>query len=181
MSSTTTRIRLLLLPTVLAGLLGVSADAFAQTITIDGSGAGRTYDGIGAVTGGGATSPLLRDYVEPQRTQILDFLFKPNYGAAMQELYVEIPGDGNSTQGSELSHMHSKTDENYDRGYEWWLMEEAKKRNPLLVLDSAAWSAPGWVGNGNFWSQDTADYLSKWIMGAKSAHGLDINYIGCRN
>ena len=182
MSTPTTRIRLVLLPAALAtGLLGVTADAFAQTITIDGSGAGRTYDGIGAVSGGGATSPLLRDYVEPQRTQILDYLFKPNYGAAMQELYIEIPGDGNATQGSELSHMHSKTDENYDRGYEWWLMEEAKKRNPLLVLDSAAWSAPGWLGNGSFWSQDTADYLAKWIMGAKSAHGLDIDYIGCRN
>jgi galactosylceramidase len=159
-----------------------SADALAdQTITIDGTGTGRTYDGMGAVSGGGATSPLLRDYVEPQRTQILDYLFKPNYGAAMQEVYIEIGGDANSTQGSELSHMHTKTDENYYRGYEWWLMEEAKKRNPLIVLDSAAWSAPAWLGNGNFWSQDTADYLSKWIMGAKSAHGLDINYIGCRN
>ena len=171
----------LLCATVAFWCLGSSANALAQTITIDGAGSGRTYDGIGAVSGGGATSPLLRDYVEPQRTQILDFLFKPNFGANMQELYIEIPGDGNSTQGSELSHMHSKTDENYDRGYEWWLMEEAKKRNPALVLDSAAWSAPGWVGNGNFWSQDTADYLSKWIMGAKSAHGLDIDYIGCRN
>jgi len=152
-----------------------------QTITIDSSGTGRTYDGIGAVSGGGGTSPLLHDYVEPQRTQLLDYLFKPNYGAGLQVLYTEIPGDGNATQGSELSHMHSKTDENYDRGYEWWLMGEAKKRNSVLVLDSAAWSAPGWLGNGNFWSQDTADYLSKWIMGAKSAHGLDINYIGCRN
>ena len=171
----------LLFAAVATSCLGNGANALAQTITIDGAGAGRTYDGIGAVSGGGGTSPLLRDYVEPQRTQILDYLFKPNYGAALQEVYIEIPGDGNSTQGSELSHMHSKTDENYDRGYEWWLMEEAKKRNPLIVLDSAAWSAPAWLGNGNFWSQDTADYLSKWIMGAKSAHGLDIEYIGCRN
>ena len=29
--------------------------------------------------------------------------------------------------GSESSHMHSKDDENYERGYEWWLMQEAKK------------------------------------------------------
>jgi len=121
------------------------------------------------------------DYLEPQRTQILDYLFKPNYGASLQELYVEIGGDGNSTQGSELSHMHAKTDENYYRGYEWWLMEQARQRNPAIVLDATAWSAPAWVGNGNFWSQDTADYLSKWIMGAKSAHGLDIDYVGCRN
>ena len=182
MSTATTRVRLVLVAAAFtAGIFNASANALAQTITIDGAGSGRTYDGIGAVTGGGGTSPLLRDYVEPQRTQILDYLFKPNYGASLQELYVEIGGDGNSTQGSELSHMHSKTDENYDRGYEWWLMEQARQRNPAIVLDATAWSAPGWVGNGNFWSQDTADYLSKWIMGAKSAHGLDIDYVGCRN
>jgi galactosylceramidase len=182
MSAATMRVRLVLCAGVFAtGFLGVSAVTLAQTITIDGAGTGRTYDGIGAVTGGGGTSPLLIDYVEPQRTQILDYLFKPNYGASLQELYVEIGGDGNSTQGSELSHMHTKTDENYYRGYEWWLMEQARQRNPAVVLDATAWSAPAWVGNGNFWSQDTADYLSKWIMGAKSAHGLDIDYVGCRN
>ena len=182
MTIATTRVRLVLLVAAFtAGLFSADADALAQTITIDGAGSGRTYDGIGAVTGGGGTSPLLIDYVEPQRTQILDYLFKPNYGASLQELYVEIGGDGNSTQGSELSHMHTKTDENYYRGYEWWLMEQARQRNPAMVLDATAWSAPAWLGNGNFWSQDTADYLSKWIMGAKSAHGLDIDYVGCRN
>ena len=29
--------------------------------------------------------------------------------------------------GTEASHMHSADDENYNRGYEWWLMTEAKK------------------------------------------------------
>ena len=57
-----------------------------QTITVDGTGSGRTYEGIGAVSGGGATSVLLRDYIEPQRSQILDYLFKPNFGAGLQEL-----------------------------------------------------------------------------------------------
>lgn len=33
------------------------------------------------------------------------------------------------TDGTESSHMHSATDENYERGYEWWLMVEAKKVN----------------------------------------------------
>ena len=85
MSKATTRVRLALLPTALAmGGLSVSAEALAQTITIDGTGSGRTYEGIGAVSGGGGTSPLLMDYVEPQRTQILDYLFRPNYGAALQ-------------------------------------------------------------------------------------------------
>jgi galactosylceramidase len=166
--------------------LTLSASAFGQqTIAISGTDTGRTYEGIGAVSGGGATSVLLRDYVEPQRTQILDYLFKPSFGAAMQELYVEIGGDGNSTEGSELSHMHTATDLNYYRGYEWWLMEQAKSRNPAILLDATAWSAPNWVGNDNYWStnatNDAAGYLAKWILGAKSAHGLDINYIGCKN
>ena len=162
--------------------LGRSAVALAnQTIAIDGTGTGKTYEGIGAVSGGGGTSVLLHDYVEPQRTQILDYLFKPNYGAGLQELYVEIGGDGNSTQGSEPSHMHTSTDQNYDRGYEWWLMEQAKQRNPAIHLDATAWSEPGWVGNGNYWVQGTATYLANWIQGAKSAHDLDIDYVGCRN
>jgi galactosylceramidase len=181
MSTAATRIRLVFLTAPVMGIFSMSGGALAQTIAIDGTGSGRTYEGIGAVSGGGGTSPLLMDYVEPQRSQILDYLFKPNYGAGLQELYVEVGGDGNSTQGSELSHMHTSTDENYYRGYEWWLMEQARARNPAIYLDATAWSAPAWVGNGNFWSQDTANYLSKWIMGAKSAHGLDIDYVGCRN
>ena len=36
-------------------------------------------------------------------------------------------------------------------------MREAKKRNPDLTLDGVAWGCPGWVGNGNFWSQDMCD------------------------
>lgn len=30
--------------------------------------------------------------------------------------------------------MHYEDDENYFRGYEWWLMKEAKKRNPNITL-----------------------------------------------
>lgn len=36
--------------------------------------------------------------------------------------------------GTEPSHMHYENDENYFRGYEWWLMKEAKKRNPNITL-----------------------------------------------
>lgn len=36
--------------------------------------------------------------------------------------------------GTEPSHMHYENDENYLRGYEWWLMKEAKKRNPFIKL-----------------------------------------------
>ena len=31
------------------------------------------------------------------------------------------------SDGTESSHMHDRWDENYFRGYEWWIMTEAKK------------------------------------------------------
>jgi len=159
-------------------VLPASPALAATTITIDGTKAGRTFDGVGAVSGGGGNSKLLFDYPEPQRSQVLDYLFKPGVGAAVQLFKVEIGGDANSTDGAEPSHMHTRTDEDYTRGYEWWLMEQAKARNPNVKLAALAWAAPGWIGNGNFWTQDMIDYIVKWIKGAKTFHNLTIDYIG---
>ena len=126
---------------------------------LDGSGTGRIFEGIGAASAG-ASSRLLYDYKEPYRSQILDYLFKPGYGAALQHLKVEIGADVNSTDGAEPSSMRSRDDHDYTRGYEWWLMEEARKRNPQIILDTLPWGAPGWVGGGHFYSQDMADYVA---------------------
>ena len=40
------------------------------------------------------TYRLLHDYPEPQRTEILDWMFKPNFGASFHRIKVEIGGDG---------------------------------------------------------------------------------------
>lgn len=165
-----------------AAILAILPAAMArQPFVLDGSQQGKLFEGVGAVSGGGATSVLLKDYIEPQRSQILDVLFKPNFAASMQALYVEVGSDGNATQGTEPTHMRSGNDENYFRGYEWWLMKEAKQRNPALTLDACAWGAPGWIGDGEYWSQDMADYYVKWIKGLKQHHGLDLDAIGSRN
>jgi hypothetical protein len=150
------------------------------TIHLDGGKEGRTFEGIGALSAGGA-SRLVIDYPEPVRSQILDLLFKPKYGAALQHLKVEVGGDVNSTMGSEPSHMHTRGDENHRRGYEWWLMKEAKRRNPAILLDCLEWGTPGWIGDGKFYSQDNADYLVKFIQGVKSLHGLQMDYVGVWN
>lgn len=163
---------------VLVGSAGAWAD---QTVELRGEAGGKRFDGIGAVSGGGATSVLLKDYPEPQRSQVLDLLFKPKFGASMSALLVEVPGDSDSTQGAEPSHQHTRDEQNFNRGYEWWLMREAKARNPELSLDACAWGCPGWVGNGHFWSQDMCDYYANWIGGLKSTYGLDLDAIGCRN
>lgn len=144
------------------------------TITIDGRQSGLTFDGVGAISAG-ASSRLLYDYPEPERSQILDYLFRPNYGAALQMLKVEIGSDMNATDGSEASHMRTPDDLNCDRGYEWWLMKEAKARNPELKLYALAWGAPGWVEE--FWSDATIDYLMAWLDCAKGK-GFTIDYIG---
>jgi len=102
-------------------------------------------DGFGAVSAG-ASSRLLMDYEPELRDQILDYLFLPNFGAAMQVLKVEIGGDTISTCGSEPSHRHSRNEAaRFDRGWEWWLMKEAVKRNPSIRLGALAWGAPGWL------------------------------------
>ncbi|HXX23988.1 MAG TPA: galactosylceramidase, partial [Terriglobia bacterium] len=171
---------MVLISIMLLSLLSCKKPLQKSEIKIDGSGKGRIFEGIGGVSAG-ASSRLLIDYPEPQRSQILDYLFKPDYGASLQHLKVEVGGDTNSTDGSEPSHMHTRSDENYDRGYEWWLMEEAKKRNPKIILDCLPWGAPGWIGNGKYYSQDMANYLVKFIQGAQKHHGLDIEYVGIWN
>ncbi|MFF7048052.1 ricin-type beta-trefoil lectin domain protein [Streptomyces griseorubiginosus] len=160
-----------------SALVAAAPAQAATSITLDGTSAGRTFDGIGAISGGGGNSRLLIDYPEPQRSQVLDYLFKPGYGAALQILKAEIGGDTNSTSGAEPSHQHTRGDLNCNRGYEWWLMEQAVARNPNIKLYGLAWGAPGWIGNGNFWSDDMTNYLLSWLGCAKT-HGLTISYLG---
>jgi hypothetical protein len=63
-------------------------------------------------------------YPEPYLSQILDFLFLPNFGAALQVLKFEIGGEGLSTLGSEASHWRSRSEApSFDRGYEWRISE----------------------------------------------------------
>lgn len=148
----------------------------SDTIIIDGEGEGRIFQGIGAVSAG-ASSRLLYDYPEPEREQILDYLFKPNYGANIQILKVEIGGDMNSTDGAEASHMRNPGEVHCNRGYEWWLMKEAKKRNPDIKLAGLAWGTPGWIGD-NFWVEKNIDYHLEWLKCAAEEHDLQIDYMG---
>ena len=122
---------------------------------------------------------LLKDYPEPQRSQIMDLVYKPKFGASVSAILVEVPGDGNSTQGSMPSHAHERGDANFLRGYMWWVMKECKRRQPALALDATSWSAPAWVGN--FWSDDMVDYYIAWMQGLRQVHGLELDALGCHN
>lgn len=175
----------------LAGLVAAVAlsPAVSQdgSLLIDSSQGGATFDGIGALSGGGATTRLLVDYPEPQRSQVLDYLFTPNYGASLHILKVEIGGDSQSTDGSEPSHMHSADDLDYKRGYEWWLLSEAKKRNPDIKTYGLPWAYPGWVGgpeqSGSPFTHPelTSKYILNWLQGAREVYGVEIDYMGVWN
>ena len=152
-------------------------EGLSTVIHLDGADGGRVFGGVGAISGGGGNSRLLIDYPAAQRDQILDYLFKPGYGASLQVLKIEIGGDANSTDGSEPSIEHTQGTVDCEVGYEFWLAEEAKLRNPKIKLYGLAWAAPGWIGGGRFWSQDMVRYLMSWLDCAK-AHNLSIDYLG---
>jgi galactosylceramidase len=78
--------------------------------------------------------------------------------------------------------MYNETEENYERGYEWWLMQQAKKRNPDIQLYGLAWAFPGWVADGKtVLTNKTATYIVKWLLAAKTVYGLNIDYVGIWN
>ena len=49
----------------------VPATAATASITVNGTQGGRTFDGIGAISGGGGNSRLLEDYPAAEQQQIL--------------------------------------------------------------------------------------------------------------
>ena len=106
---------------------GIAAAAILVTVSgsqytvSDGPGLGRVLDGYGGISGGGGCSRLLVDYPEVQRSQILDYLFLPNFGASLSILKVEIGGDGDSTNGAEACHRRLENETDLHRGYEWWI------------------------------------------------------------
>lgn len=169
---------LILLFTGVIGLVVVRpAHAAAVSVTVDGAGSGRVFDGVGAISAGGGNSRLLIDYPEPQRSQLLDYLFKPGYGAALQGLKLEVGGDTNSTDGAQPSHEHTRGSIDCHQGNEWWLAQQAKARNPNVKLAALSEGAPGWIGGGEFWSTDEVDYLMDWL-GCAAQNGLTIDYLG---
>src|SRR5216110_14261 len=143
---------------------GTATAATTTAVRINGGAGGRVFDGVGAISGGGGNSRLLVDYPEPQRSQVLDYLFKPGFGANVQVLKIEIGGDANSTDGAEPSVEHGKGTVNCSAGYEFWLAGEAKARTPNINLYGLACPAPGWIDSGtNYWVHDSIDYLVTWL------------------
>lgn len=153
------------------------------SLALDLSTPGSLFEGVGALSGGGGTSRYLYDYPEAAQEQILDALFDPTSGGALQMLKIEIGGDTWSTQATEPSHMHTRDDLNCSRGYEWRIAAAARKRNPSIALYGLSWGTPGWVGNGtaNFFTQENILYQTAWLRCMREAHGLEVDWLGLAN
>jgi Glycosyl hydrolase family 59 len=156
----------------------VRAAGPATSITVNGNGGGREYNGVGAVLGGGGTARYLEDYPPAQQAQILDYLFKPGYGASLQLLKLEIGGDGNSSDGAEPSVEHRDGHINCSAGYEFAIARQAVALNPRLKLYGLQWGAPHWAGrNGSLFTRADIRYLLDWL-GCARQQGLTISYLG---
>jgi len=153
------------------------ARAVAVTIVLDGSAASHRFDGVGGLSAG-ASSRLLWDYPEELAADILDALYAPNHGAGLSICKVEIGGDCQSTDGTEPSHMHSRDDLSCDRGYEFWLLREAHRRNPAIKTYGLSWGVPHWVGNGSFFSADNWHYQTQFALCVRTSLGFELDYIG---
>jgi hypothetical protein len=153
--------------------VGLPAHDANVAFRMAGSSSDETFDGIGGLVD---TAPLIYAYPEPQRSQILDYLFKPNYGQAIQVLKLEIGGDSNSTVASESAFQH-RADSPPDvmNGYQTWMAQEALKRNPKIRIWGLLWGAPRWVGA--ICSRAGNAYLAKWAKLMKSQAGVPVHYL----
>jgi hypothetical protein len=145
-------------------------------IIVNGNGGNQAYDGVGAILGGGGNARYLMDYPAPQRRQILDYLFKPGYGASLQLLKLEIGGGTDSSDGSEPSIEPIRNHIHCNAGYEFAIARQALALNPGIRLYGLQWSAPGWVGDSVF-TQADIKYLLDWL-GCAKRKGLPISYLG---
>jgi Glycosyl hydrolase family 59 len=170
-------------PSAAAAILSAAAGARplqpATQIAVNTADGSRVYDGVGAILGGGGNARYLMDYPATQRDQILDYLFKPGYGASLQILKLEIGGDANSSDGSEPSIEHTAGHVNCHAGYELSIAQRAVALNPHLRLYGLQWAGPGLVKTSAEPNFTTADirYLLNWL-GCARRRGLTISYLG---
>ena len=183
-------------------MLTVSSQRYSTTYAINLHNTSRRFDGIGGLSAGG-TSRLLYDYAEPHRSTMLDLLFSPTGGgAALHIIKVEIGGDTEAGCGSEPSHMRTASEvPNLVRGYEAWLLAEARKRSPGIKTWGLSWGFPTWIGlplklrpasstgRDNAWVMNNpttidrvAHYTQQWAKGLSDApFHVKLDWVGLWN
>jgi galactosylceramidase len=77
--------------------------------------------------------------------------------------------------------MHTRDDLNCRRGYEFWLIDQAKQRNPNISIYALSWGVPFWIGNGTYFSSDNIGYQVQFCECVRTSWGYDVDYIGIWN
>ncbi len=154
---------------ILKGFITISALAMflipglgaTTTVNIDGNSGGRVFEGIGMVNSSG-TSKLLRDYPKKQQQEILDLLFKPDFGAGFTIVKNEIGSDSNTSSGTEPCTQRSEDEVPVARGVNFWICSQAKSRNLEIKFAAGRWGMP-------FWASLSEDAKKKYYLGYLSA------------
>ncbi len=160
-----------------------------KAVTIDGNTIntddGTVWRGLGAVTGNNS-SRLLMDYKmeNPEAYwEIMNLLFKPDYGAGLTHVKIEFGTDVNSSSGTEPSIMRS-ADEKADvtRGAGFMFAADALSINPDITVDLLRWGEPKWVTDAFSESKDSGfEARYKWykaaIDGVYDTYGMKFTHI----
>ncbi|MBQ8177396.1 MAG: glycosyl hydrolase family 59 [Oscillospiraceae bacterium] len=143
-------------------------------VSIDGSTTnmdeGTVYRGLGVVTGNNS-SRLLMDYKteNPESYwEILNLLFKKDYGAGLTHVKIEFGTDVNSSSGTEPSIMRSADEEaDVTRGAGFMFAADALSINPDINVDLLRWGEPKWVTDAFAISQEAGfEARYKWYKAA---------------
>ncbi|MDE5866630.1 MAG: glycosyl hydrolase family 59, partial [Lachnospiraceae bacterium] len=164
-------------------------DMLYKTVLIDGNTVnmdkGTVYRGLGAVTANNS-SRLLMDYKiqNPEAYwEIMNLIFKPDYGAGLTHIKLEFGADVNSSSGTEPSIMRS-SDETADvtRGAGFMFAADALSINPDITVDLLRWGEPRWVTDAFSESQEKGfEARYKWykaaLDGAYDKYGIKFTHI----
>lgn len=143
------------------------------------------WRGLGVVTGNNS-SRLLMDYKTQNPDaywEIMNLLFKPDYGAELSHVKIEFGTDVNSSSGTEPSIMRS-ADEKADvtRGAGFMFAADALSINPDITVDLLRWGEPKWVTDAFSESREAGfEARYKWyksaIDGAFDTYGMKFTHI----
>jgi galactosylceramidase len=134
------------------------------------------------VNGGGATSVLLKDYPEPQRSQNpRPGLQAKIWGVSQRTLHRDTGRRQFNAGLDAKSHENLATTSTTIAVTPGGFCVRRKRE-----IQTSVWMVqPGVYQAGSatesFWSQDTADYYVKWLEGLRNVYGLEFDAIGCRN
>ncbi|MGN0621290.1 MAG: family 16 glycoside hydrolase [Porcipelethomonas sp.] len=143
------------------------------------------FKGLGAITANNS-SRLLIDYKAKNPDayeEIMEALFRKDYGASLSHVKIELGADVNSSSGTEPC-VKRYCDEKADvtRGAGFIFASDAKKINPDITVDLLRWGEPAWVRiafeQGKEYGYEARYRWYKETMEAAfDTYGLEFDYI----